>query len=81
MYLIGTANKLLTPLLPRSIIVSSVYGFNHSTGPTLLCTIKTHENERILFLRYLTYRIKLHKIRHENQSRSLVSYGHGHLKT
>ena len=33
----GTARRLLTPFCPSSTIVSSVYGFSHSTGPTRLC--------------------------------------------
>ena len=36
-YLMGTARRLSTPLWPSSMIVSSVYGFSHSTGPTRLC--------------------------------------------
>uniref|UniRef100_A0A0A9ER86 Uncharacterized protein n=1 Tax=Arundo donax TaxID=35708 RepID=A0A0A9ER86_ARUDO len=34
--LMGTARRLFTPFCPSSIIVSSVYGFSHSTGPTRL---------------------------------------------
>ena len=37
----GTAHIALTPLFPNALIVSSVYGFNHSTGPTLDWYAKT----------------------------------------
>ena len=35
----GNSQKALDPFLPKlnNIIISSVYGFSHSTGPTRLC--------------------------------------------
>jgi len=35
-YLTGTAKRLFTPFWPSSTRTSSVYGFNHCTGPTRL---------------------------------------------